>query len=317
MDGFILIDKKTGYTSTHAVRKIKKFVKPKKVGHCGTLDPLATGLLIICVGEATKASSILIGSKKIYETSFELGKETNSYDIDGEIVSEKSYDNISFSDIEKNIETFKGEIEQRPPIFSALKIDGVRSYKRARKGEKFEIAERKVIIYSIKLDYCKLPFIRMTVECGSGTYIRSLVHDLGQKLGCGAVLTGLKRLNQGYFELNKSTCLDHIENKDDIKNKIVSLSEGLSFLPAVFCDDDTSRKVKNGLRLYGKNLSTINFDYLKKDQLMCYREKDGKIIALGRALTDFSNSDIKNQNKVVDLRQPLSIDRVFVFDKIC
>ena len=211
LNGKILtFNKPIGWSSFDLVKKIRNLLKIKykfkklKVGHAGTLDPLASGLMIICTGKFTKKISQIQDQDKTYVADVLFGATTPSFDLETEI--DKTYDtkSITLKKIQDNLQEFNGEIEQIPPIYSALKVDGERLYKKARRGEKIIIKSRKVIINSIEIIEAELPRIRLKINCSKGTYIRSIAHDLGKKLNNGAHLISLIRTNIGEFNLKSS-----------------------------------------------------------------------------------------------------------------
>ena len=199
----ILIDKPLEWSSFHAVKFVRFRIPPKKVGHAGTLDPLATGLLVLCSGKATKTISQIQGQAKSYEAEIEFGASTPSFDAATDLDEHASFDHITKDVLIKKLQdSFTGVISQVPPIYSAIKVKGERLYKLARRGEDVEIKARDVEIYSIDLLDFKLPKVTLKVECGKGTYIRSLAHDLGISLNSRAHLTGLRRTKIGDFDVN-------------------------------------------------------------------------------------------------------------------
>ena len=200
----LLIDKPLGWTSFDVVKKVRNAIRIKKVGHAGTLDPLATGLLILCTGRATKTIDQIQGQEKEYEATIKFGATTASYDAE---LPEENVQDISHLDratIEAALPTFRGEITQVPPAYSAVKIDGKRAYQEARKGREVKLKERRVQIYAFELLEAVAPphTWRARIQCSKGTYIRSLAHDLGQALGTGAYLTGLVRTRIGEHQLS-------------------------------------------------------------------------------------------------------------------
>lgn len=199
----VLVDKPAGWTSFDVVNKIRNITKAKKVGHCGTLDPFATGLLIVCTGKATKIVDEFAGLSKIYFNEFELGKTTDTLDCDGEVVTECEVGEYSIENLRQAALTFTGDIEQEPPAYSAIKVNGVAAYKLARKGKTPELKPRNVHIESFEiLDYNK-PILQTRIHCSKGTYIRSIARDFGHKLRCGAYVKTLRRESIGSF-----TCAD-------------------------------------------------------------------------------------------------------------
>jgi tRNA pseudouridine55 synthase len=210
----LLIDKPLGWTSFQVVNKIrwairKEFdIKKIKVGHAGTLDPLATGLMLICTGRMTKQIEQFMGMHKSYTGSLRLGATTPSYDLETSVSEPKPTDHITTEILEETRAGFLGNIEQKPPLHSAIKKDGKRLYALARAGKTTEISFRKVQIIDFKLTDINVPDLSFYVSCSKGTYIRSLAHDFGQKLGCGAHLTSLKRTAIGNYQLSDALTLD-------------------------------------------------------------------------------------------------------------
>lgn len=209
----ILINKPLEWTSFDVVKKIRNLIKIKKVGHAGTLDPLATGLLILCTGKFTKKINEYMAQEKEYIGSFTLGATTPTYDLESEPTNFKSYDNVSEKDILAASNKFIGEIMQVPPAHSAIKIDGKRVYELAREGKEVNLEPRKVFIKEFVITKIELPVIYFRVVCSTGTYIRSLANDFGKALGCGAYLSGLCRTRIGEFTLNDATTIEAFEEK--------------------------------------------------------------------------------------------------------
>lgn len=203
-DGAVLIDKPAGPTSHDVVDNIRRQFNLKKVGHCGTLDPHATGLLIIVLGRATKLSERLMSTDKVYEGTLKLGETTSSYDADGELVNSLPVPPMSLEDLNREAATFMGDQMQMPPMVSAIKKDGVPLYKLARQGIEVERKPRLIHIYRFRFTEYNEPFGQFRVACTKGTYVRSLAHDLGEKLGCGGHLRTLRRLVSGKFEVQNA-----------------------------------------------------------------------------------------------------------------
>jgi tRNA pseudouridine55 synthase len=193
----LLLDKPLTWTSFDVVRKVKNTLRPRKIGHAGTLDPLATGLLILCTGKKTKDIDQIQAQEKEYEGTFRLGQTTPSFDLETAVDAEQPFEHLTEADIRAAVATFLGKIEQIPPVFSAVKVDGKRAYELARKGEQAEIKSKTVEIKAFELTRIALPDIDFRVVCSKGTYIRSLARDLGVALGCGAHLTRLVRTRIG------------------------------------------------------------------------------------------------------------------------
>jgi tRNA pseudouridine55 synthase len=208
LDGALLVDKPAGWTSHDVVAKIRNHFRIPKVGHCGTLDPAATGLLIIVLGRGTKLSEKLMSSDKVYEGEAKFGETTDSYDADGEIMATAPVPPLTVERLNEEADKFAGDLMQLPPMVSAVKVQGVPLYKLARKGLDVERKERMVHIYTYRFTRYDEPIGTFRVACTKGTYVRSLVHDLGQRLGCGAHLLGLRRLDSGKFSVNDATPLE-------------------------------------------------------------------------------------------------------------
>ena len=214
----ILLDKPLDWTSFQAVNKLKyklksEFNLPKKfkIGHAGTLDPRATGLLIICTGKFTKIIPQIQDAPKEYFTEIKIGVQTESYDTEKPEILQQDISEITETQIKETLEKFLGEIDQKPPIFSAIKIEGTRAYDLARAGKEVEMKSRKTTITYIENIEIDLPFVRFTVGCSKGTYIRSLAHDIGQELGVGAYLTNLRRTKIGDY-LVENASSDYLQN---------------------------------------------------------------------------------------------------------
>ena len=219
----ILLDKPLDWTSFQAVNKLKyklknEFNLPKKfkIGHAGTLDPRATGLLIVCTGKFTKKIQEIQDAPKEYLTEIKIGVQTESYDTEKPEILQQDYSHISEEFIKETLSSFVGEIDQKPPVFSAIKIDGNRAYDLARKGEEVEMKSRKTTIHYLKNIEIDLPFVRFTVGCSKGTYIRSLAHDIGQELGVGAYLTNLRRTKIGDYSIEHASS-QYLENEFSFK----------------------------------------------------------------------------------------------------
>lgn len=227
-NGILNIDKPQGITSHDVVDVIRKIFPKVKVGHTGTLDPIATGVLPICIGEATKLTENLTSEDKVYRVKMLLGVETDTYDVTGKIVFASVVDKDEF-DIKERIKRFIGKQKQRPPMYSAIRIDGRRAYSIAREGKTVEIPEREIEIFSIDDIVVNLSKreVEFTVHCTKGTYIRSLVNDIGKKIGCGATMTELRRIKTGNFKIEDSVNLyDFLKFEyEDMLDKITSIEE--------------------------------------------------------------------------------------------
>ena len=243
-NGIIPINKPSGWTSFDVVNKIKHMVKPLKVGHLGTLDPMATGILLVTVGKATKLFDLMQEKQKTYIAEFEFGKLTDTLDITGEVIENREVTNISLEMLESSTKNFIGEIDQIPPKYSAKSINGKRAYELARNNVEFEIPAKKVKVFGIKvLDFNGKTF-KLEIECGSGTYIRSIGRDIAQELGTIATMTSLIRTKVGSIDIENAHDISNI-GKDNVANFIIKLDEILNY-PIFECDDKQSFRLLNG-----------------------------------------------------------------------
>ena len=250
MEGIIVVNKPKGITSFDVIRKLKKILKTKKIGHTGTLDPLATGIMLVCVGKATKLASDLEAKDKIYIADFDIGYATDTYDIEGKKIAENIIE-VSKENLEQSIKKFIGNIKQIPPMYSAIKIDGNKLYHLARKGIEVERPERNVTIEYINLLDFKDNKVKIETKVSKGCYIRSLIYDIGQDLGSYATMTALQRKQVGDYSLENSYSLEQIE-------KMV-LNNDFKFLKTIeeiFSYDKYSLQTEKELTLY-KNGNTV------------------------------------------------------------
>jgi len=248
-DGIILIDKEEGKTSFSVVKELRRILKIKKIGHAGTLDPFATGLLVILLGQGTKLFPYLLSGKKIYRATLRLGVETNTQDPTGRVIQTRSVPKFEHRYINEKTLEFIGEIEQVPPVFSAIKYRGERAYKFARKGIKIEMEKRRVHIHDIKIIFLDLPDVTMEISCSSGTYIRSFAADLGERLGTGAHLKTLRRLSSGPFTVEDASDLKYSRMPDShtpFPDKIISLREALPDMREKQIDAPMAQKIRKG-----------------------------------------------------------------------
>jgi tRNA pseudouridine55 synthase len=211
LDGVLLVDKPTDHTSHDVVARLRGKLHMKRIGHAGTLDPMATGLLVILVGKSTRLSQYLIGLDKEYEGTIELGKVTNTQDAEGEVMETRPVPPLTEDQVKEAIRGFLGDQYQTPPMFSAIKIDGVPLYKSARKGEEVEREPRFIRVMSWEVTSFALPTIGFRLKCTKGTYVRTLAHDLGNKLGCGAHLSSLRRTAAGSFRVADALTMEQIQ----------------------------------------------------------------------------------------------------------
>ena len=249
MDGIFNINKPTGMTSHDVVAIIRKHLKQKRVGHAGTLDPLASGVLPICVGQATRVAEYLSESGKAYQAEIQFGTATDTYDAEGTITATASTADLTLNMIEETIEQFRGPQMQYPPLYSAIKIEGQPAYKRARAGEAIVLEPRPIVIYALEILAWIPPRLTLAIECSKGTYIRSLAHDLGTQIGCYAYLEALIRTRSGPFTLADSITLDQFADAvetNTIQDYAFPSDKALEQYPAIKLDAETVERVKHG-----------------------------------------------------------------------
>ncbi|MEM1440975.1 MAG: tRNA pseudouridine(55) synthase TruB [Verrucomicrobiota bacterium] len=227
INGVLLVDKGQDMTSHDVVAVARRTLNTKKIGHCGTLDPMATGLLILVVGKATKIQDLLMSEDKEYTGSLQLGVTTNTQDAEGEVETESEVPGFSEEQIKGAFDEFKGDFYQTPPMVSAIKKDGVPLYKLARQGKEVKRDPRFVHVFSYRIDGIELPTVDFTVKCSKGFYVRTYAHDIGQKLGCGAHLKSLRRTRSGKFDLERTVTFEELKhgNREDVVAKMMTLPE--------------------------------------------------------------------------------------------
>ena len=281
MDGIIVINKEKGYTSHDVVAKLKKKLNISKVGHTGTLDPNATGVLPILIGKGTKFSKYLINHDKIYEAQIELGKKTDTADIEGKIIEEKNVDTEYIKQNLTNVlEGFIGKQEQIPPMYSAIKKNGKKLYEYARKGEKVEVEPRKIEIYKIKLIEYKENNIKCIVSCSKGTYIRSLCEDIAEKLNTVGYMKNLKRLQVGEFNIDCAIKIDEV-NIENYDKYLYTLEDILKESPKLNLSSKKLNLFLNGVQLTVQNENGLYKIYV-----------DNKFIGTGTVKNNLLKRDI-------------------------
>ena len=251
MNGIINIYKEKGFTSHDVVAKLRGIFKQKKIGHTGTLDPDAEGVLPVALGSATKVCDLITDKDKAYRCLLLLGKTTDTQDISGNVLKESEV-NVSEDGIIRAIKSFEGEYDQVPPMYSAIKINGKKLYELAREGKEIERPARRIRIHEIDIKEVNVPRVTMEVSCSKGTYIRTLCHDIGEKLGCGGVMEELLRIKSGDFELDSALKLSEVERlvkEGGIEERIISVDRVFKALPPVKCDNKAEKLLINGNRL--------------------------------------------------------------------
>ncbi|HLX36607.1 MAG TPA: tRNA pseudouridine(55) synthase TruB [Candidatus Binataceae bacterium] len=294
MDGIIIIDKPGGITSAEVVRRIKARVKPARVGHLGTLDPFATGVLPIMIGEATKLAPMLEGGEKVYEGIIKLGVETDTLDREGNVIRELPIPSIDDAGLSEVARQFSGKIEQVPPIFSAIKRDGVRMYKLARKGNLEDLAPpppRTVEIKELSLARADASDeLRFVATCSPGTYARSLARDIGLALGTVAHLKDLRRARNGQFSMADATSLEDALNGSA---RIIGLREALPGLAELNIDRESEKSLRNGdaRGLQGRGISkTEFFKIIGEGRLVAIAKSNGGLTVIVRVFNESMNA---------------------------
>lgn len=286
IDGIVLIDKPAGWSSNGVLQKVRWLFQAQKAGHTGALDPLATGLLPVCLGEATKFTRFLLDADKAYRTTAHLGVRTDTLDAEGEVVATLPVPELRPADVETLLaERFTGPIEQVPPMYSALKRDGKKLYELAREGKTIELEPRPVTVNRLEMvEWCS-PELTLDVDCTKGTYIRTLVDDIGDALGCGAYVSRLRRLRHGRFSLDQAVSLDSLitlqetEGHTALDRYLLPLDELLVDLPKVVLSPGQSRRFSHG--------NPVNeIEPLSPGEVRVHAQDGGSFLGVGRVADD-------------------------------
>ena len=259
MDGIIVVNKEQDYTSFDVVAKLRGILKQKKMGHTGTLDPMATGVLPVCLGAGTKLCDMMTDSKKIYRVEMLLGKDYDTEDVTGELLAESPV-NVSEEEVRTCVTTFVGELEQLPPMYSAVKVNGKKLCDYARAGKEVERKPRKVTIYGIEIEKINLPVVTMKVSCSKGTYIRTLCREIGEKLGCHGCMQSLVRTYTGGFSIEEAKTIDEIERYRD-EGRLGELLYGVDTFfkdyPEAIIGKDSELYADNGNPMMAKEFAVL------------------------------------------------------------
>ena len=248
MTGLLIIDKPQGVTSHDVVRKVRRLLRTRRVGHCGTLDPLATGVLLVAVGEATRLVEFLMEGEKTYRATLKLGEVTDTQDSEGSVLERRRFGSLGAEEVTRAAQRFTGTIRQVPPMYSALKKDGVPLYRLARQGVEVERESREVEIRRLDVLEIHLPFVDLEVDCSKGTYIRTLCHDLGEMLGSGGHMSALRRTRSGSFGEADAICIEALERAAAEQSvPLIPLGEVLRGYPSVHVDSEALLRLRNGI----------------------------------------------------------------------
>lgn len=284
INGIFLLDKPVGYTSNQALQRIKYLFQAKKAGHTGSLDPIATGMLPICFGEATKFSQFLLDSDKIYRVTAKLGVKTTTGDIEGEVISTRSADHATAEQIEDIVATMHGDQQQIPPMFSAIKHKGQPLYELARKGIEIERKPRFIHIFALRLESFTKDEMTLYVHCSKGTYVRTLVEDIGEALNCGAHVVALRRLVVSPYAHDKMYTLDELEatkesqGLDALQNLLLPVQSAVAVYPEVTLSSASAFYLRTG--------QAVRTSLPHGAELVRLMSETGQFIGIGEALPD-------------------------------
>ena len=286
MNGVLLIDKTADMTSHDVVIQIRRLFSTRKVGHAGTLDPFATGLLILCLGKATKTLQYFVEDVKEYEAVMKLGETTDSQDLTGVVLDRRPIQDFSVAKIEEACISFVGEILQTPPMHSARRVNGQRLYTLARAGKIVEREARPVTIASLEITNLALPYVSFRVVCSKGTYIRTLANDLGEALGCGAHLTQLRRTRIGRFHVDEACSLEQLADcmpGAEREEALLPIDEALNSFPALTLDREEATRLMNGVKLsYPQDTPGKDPEENEAERILRIYNPDGEFLALAR-----------------------------------
>ena len=303
LSGVLLVNKPTGMTSHDVIDQLRRILDTKRIGHTGTLDPDADGVLLICINQATKVAQFLTDLDKEYQAVIKLGVTTDTYDRTGRVIKTEENLNISIDEIKKTILSFTGRIQQTPPIYSAIKQNGKRLYQYARANKKVEAKKREVEIKNLEILDIDIPWVHLKIACSKGTYIRSLAFDIGEKLGCGAHLFSLRRTQVGPFRLDQAYSLESLSDiriNGRLEKVLLPIEKAMSHLPSVVVDESFAEKVRDGIPLKSSSVLSVEGDF-ESNQTISMKDQHQRIIAVGKALTFAKNFvDPKYENRMFE-----------------
>jgi len=286
LSGVVVVDKPSGPTSFDVVRRVKGLFKTRRCGHTGTLDPTATGVLPICIGDATKVASFVSEGEKEYDAVVRFGEITDTQDAAGRMLETRPLGDLSEERVRKELEGFVGLVEQTPPMYSARKVDGKRLYELARAGEEVERESRQVHIDEARLTFFRPPDAGIFVRCSKGTYLRTLAHDLGQRVGCGAHLRSLKRVRVGPFGLEDSVGLDTLmaaAKEKQLEKYLLPISRALDELAELRLDTTLARRVAHGHAPGPADLSRLRAPPFSRGRKVRLLDPEGRVLAVAES----------------------------------
>jgi tRNA pseudouridine55 synthase len=308
VDGLLIVDKPEGMISLDVVKQIKRRFHVKKAGHIGTLDPFATGVLPVVMNEGTKLVPFLEEGPKVYDAILKLGEETTTDDSTGKVVFRGSWEHVTPELIHTVLRDFSGKIQQVPPMFSAVKVNGKPLYQLARKGIEVERKAREVEIFNIHVEEIHLPEVRFNVSCSKGTYIRTLGKDIGKKIGCGATLLSLRRIRSGPFALEWAIPWERLMNfsrTEDLRPWLISLTDALPRLPELIGNEHVVKKLRFGKRMVVKDFSTHILPAFEKGEWLKLTSPEEGLVAILRS--EVKDSDIDRTHPELVAFQPLRV----------
>jgi tRNA pseudouridine55 synthase len=308
IDGLFIVDKPDGITSLGVVKEVKRRFGLKRAGHIGTLDPFATGVLPIAINEGTKLVPFLEEEPKEYEAIMKLGEETTTGDMTGKVVFGKLWEEVTPGKIYAIFHIFSGKIQQIPPMFSAIKVQGRPLYRLARKGIEVERKEREVEIFSIQIKKIALPLVYFRVSCSKGTYIRTLARDIGRKLGCGAHLISLRRVRSGPFTLEQAVSWGKIKDlsrPEHLSPWLISMKEALPGFPEVIGDERLVKKVRFGKEMVVRDLSSQALPAFEKGEWLKMFSPEEELVAILKS--EVKGADIQQTSPEVVAFRPLRV----------
>lgn len=286
MFGLLNVDKPEGVTSREVVNRVVSCVKPTKVGHAGTLDPMATGVLILCLGRATRLVQHLQRLPKTYRAEFLLGQTSDTDDRTGHVTASPNVTPCRRADVESALQTFVGDIQQVPPQFSAVHVDGQRAYALARRGQEVSLTPRPVSIYGIEVLEFAFPQLSVEIECGSGTYIRALARDLGQQLGCGGLMSALTRTAVGPFSVGHAIAYEQLQT-ETIRAALQNVLKGLPYLPRRVCSSRERERLRRGQPIRAVDVtSAAAVDSEEPEEPVALVSSQGDLLALAEFKSD-------------------------------
>ncbi len=309
MNGIIVIDKPSGKTSHDVVEEVKKALNVKKAGHTGTLDSLATGVLPVCINEATKLVQFFVSDTKDYRATMLLGIRTDTQDIEGKVIA-RNGSSVHCSDIENAMYRLVGKITQVPPRYSAIKFRGKALYKWTRKGISIDPPPRTVNVYKILIDEVKLPYVTFSVSCSKGTYVRTLCSDIGEMLGCGACLAGLRRTRSGRFTESAAVSLECPDKGKMLPEHLIPLVDALPDVPAIYADRALAKKLREGYQPTAETFRNYHIPSLAAGDMVKLIDSDDNLVSIAKML--YASGEL---NSLDDRRNVVKILRIFNSDR--